>query len=145
MTPENLHPDQASSSRTEAAFGFLAGLGYQLQDRLESGGGSFRDGWRLVYATPAVNVTVQYFDMQFEVLFRRASVEAEYLFLDRELFGHRSGLQGNMFPPEKLGSIVDQTEADIREHYRAVLVGDDAEWSRIRRLVEAPKDKPRLP
>jgi hypothetical protein len=141
----DLHSDQASPSRAEAAFAFLGDLGFQLGERWVSEGGSFRDGWRLVYSAPTMTVTVQYLDMQLEVLFGRAGVEVDYLFIDRELFGRRSGLAGNMFPPQKVGEVIDRVASDIREHFNAILLGDESDWARIGRLLEAPKARARLP
>lgn len=130
----DLHPDQASPARAEAAFAFLVDVGFRLGERWVSGGSSSRDGWRLVYSTPALTVTVQYLDMQLEVLFARGGVEVDYLFIDREIFGRRSGLHGNMFPPQKVGQAIDRVAGDIREHFHSILTGDESEWARIRRL-----------
>jgi len=76
-----LRPDQASPARAEAAFAFLADLGFRPSERWVTGGQSFRDGWRLVYSAPALTVTVQYLDMQFEVLFAWAGIDVDYLFI----------------------------------------------------------------
>jgi hypothetical protein len=133
-----MHPDQASPTRAEAAFAFLADLGYLLGDEWVTGGESYRDGWRLGYASETVTITVEYLDQQLGVLFMRGEVEADYLAIDRELFGRRSGLHGDMFPPDKVGSIIDAIAADIRENYCAILRGEDAEWSRIERIVGGP-------
>ena len=141
----DLHPDQSSPARAEAAFAFLAGLGFRNVERLISGGNSFKDGWRLVYATTSVSVEVRYFDMQFEVLFSRLGVTVDYLFIDRELLGWRSGLHGNMFPADKLAVIIPQVAEDVRQHFGPVLAGEESEWARIQRLVSAPTTKARLP
>ena len=123
----------------------MADLGFRLADRRATGGQSFRDGWRLVYSAPTLTVTVQYLDMQFEVLFARAGIDVDYLFIDRELFGRRSGLHGNMFPSQNVGEVIGRVASDIREHFSSILLGDDNEWARIKRLLEAPKAKARLP
>jgi hypothetical protein len=140
-----MHRDQATPARAEEAFGFLVERGFHLHERRVSGGKSVKDGWRLDYAAPGVTVTVQYLDMEFDVLFAHAGLEVDYLFIDRELFGRRSGLQGNMFGPQTLGPIIDRVAADIREHFGPVIDGDPTEWARIRRLFEAPKTKVRRP
>ena len=132
-----LHPDQASPDRAETAFRFLDDLDFIRGDRWITGGESFRDGWRLAYVCEAVTVTVEYLDQQFEVSFMRDDVEADYLLIDRELFGQRSGLAGNMFPPDKLGQVIDAVAADIRENYGAILRGDDDVWARIEKIVRA--------
>ena len=139
------HPDQSDPTRAETAFGFLVERGYRLDERFVSGGNTFRDGWRLVYAAQGATVTVRYFDMQFEVLFSRDGIEVDYLFIDRELFGRRSGFHGNMFPPQKLGPVIDRVAADIRDHFGPVLDGGREEWARIKRRFEAPDAKARLP
>ena len=140
-----MHPDQASPGRAETAFGFLSDRGFRLQERSVSGGNTSHDGWQLVYSNNAVIVTVQYLDMQFEVFFIRAGFKADYLFLDRELFARRSGLHGSMFPPEKVGPVVDRVATNIQEQFQSILMGDDVEWARIERLVKAPASKARLP
>ena len=131
-------------ARAEESFGFLGDLGFRIAERFVTGGDTNRDGWRLVYSTSTVSVTVQYFDMQLEVLFVRSGVEADYLLIDRELLGRRSDLHGNMFPPQKLAPAIDRIAADIRAHFGAILEGDAAVWTRIQRLLEAPKDKSRM-
>lgn len=138
------HPDQATPARAEAAFGFLAELGFHLADRHVTGGKLFRDGWRLIYASPGLKLTVQYLDTQFQVLFDRGGIETDYLFIDRELFGQRSGLDGNMFRPQNLAPIIELVAADIRDHFGSVLRGDDTEWARIQRLLDAPRPKARV-
>jgi hypothetical protein len=72
-------------------------------------------------------------------------VTADYLFLDRELLGRRSGLHGNMFPADKLAAVVPQVAEAIRQDFGAVLAGEEMEWARIQRLVSAPATKARLP
>lgn len=141
----DLHPDQASPSRAEVAFAFLRELGFRLDDRWVSGGTSFRDGWRLIYSAPALTVTVQYLDQEFQVLFARAGVQVDYLFIDRELFGRRSGFHGNMFPPQKVGQAIDHQAGDIREHFGSILLGEEDVWTDIIRLLNAPKFGTRLP
>ena len=140
-----LHPDQSSPARAEAAFAFLAGLGFRNLERWISGGDSSKDGWRLVYATTSVSVEVRYLDMQFEVLFTRLGVTVDYLFIDRELLGRRSGLYGNMFPADKLAVVIPQVAEAVRQHFGPVLAGEESEWARIQRLVSAPATKARLP
>jgi hypothetical protein len=110
-----------------AEFTFLRDLGLQRVEAWETGIGSSRDGWRIRYAGRQVDVTIDYLDWQFDVVFERNGLGADYLFLDRELFGHRSGLHGNMLPPEKLPKVVAAVARDIR------------------RLAQAPREKPRLP
>lgn len=136
-----LHPDQASPGHAKAAFAFLEGLGFLIGDDWVTGGESYRDGWRLGYASETVTVTVEYLDQQLEVLFMRGNVEADYLVIDRELFGWKSGLHGDMFPPDKVGPVIDAIAVDIRDNYGAILRGEDAEWARIERIVRAPEER----
>lgn len=140
-----LHPDQASPARAEEAFAFLAGLGFRNVERWVSGGNSSKDGWRLVYATTSVSVEVRYLDTQFEVIFTRLGVTVDYLFLDRELLGWRSGLHGNMFPADRLAVVIPQVANAVRQYLGPVLAGEESEWARIQRLVSAPTTKARLP
>ena len=141
----DVHPDQASPEKAEAAFSFLSHYGLQLTERLVTGGNTVRDGWRLVYKGSALTVTVEYLDSQFELHFARAGVVVDYLFIDRELFARRSGLHGNMFVPEKLAPVIALVASDVREHFGSILEGDDKTWAHIKHLVDAPKSKARLP
>lgn len=146
MTLAEVHPQQASPAHAEAAFGFLADLGFARVERLVTGGDSFRDGWRLTYDSGELLVTVQYMDAQFEVHFRRGELDASYLFLDRELFGRRSGFGGDMFPPQKLASVIDRIADDIRTNYGNILAASPEVWRGIRRHLNALATKgPRLP
>jgi len=141
-----VHPEQAGPARAEAAFGFLISRGFACVERFVTGGHSFRDGWRLTYQSAELQVTVQYMDMQFEVHFRRGPVDASYLFIDRELFGRRSGFGGDLFPPQKLGPVIDRVADDIRGNYGQVLAASSHVWRRIQQQLEAPSTKgPRLP
>jgi len=50
-----------------------------------------------------------------------------------------------MFAPQKLAPIVDRIADDIRDHYGPILIGDEVVWGRIKKLLDAPKTKRRLP
>lgn len=141
-----VHPEQASPAHAEAAFSFLSDRGFSRVERFVTGGDGFRDGWRLTYESAELRVTVQYMDAQFEVHFSRGELDASYLFVDRELFGRRSGFGGDMFPPQKLGPVIDRIAGDIRNNYGEVLAASPEVWRRIQRQLEAPATKrPRLP
>lgn len=140
-----MHPDHESPAVAENAFGFLTALGFTLQERWLTGGQSFRDGWRLSFSGPKVQLVVQYMDYQFEVHFVREGVDVSYLQLDRDLFGRRSGFHGDMFPPQKLKAAVNRIAEDIRENYVGTLSGDDSEWEKIARLKGQPPRPRRLP
>lgn len=140
-----MHPHQAGPGVAESAFSFLTTLGFTLQERWLTGGESFRDGWRLTFSGHRVRVVVQYLDAQLEVHFVRDGVDVSYLELDRDLFGRRSGLHGDMFPPGKLEPAVRKIAEDIRENYTGTLSGDEGEWRRIARLKAEPPRPHRLP
>jgi len=140
-----LHPLQAKPDYAEGQFAFLGGLGFKQIERWISGGESFKDGWRLVYQSSPVQVVIEYFDTQFEVRFVRGSLAASYFSLDRDMFGRRSGLHGNMFSPDKLGGAINLVASDVREHYGAILAGSEDSWTRIARIVAQPAPKPYLP
>jgi hypothetical protein len=136
-----LDPLQARPDYAEKQFDFLAPLGFKQIDRWISGGESFKDGWKLIYQSNAVLVSVEYLDMQFDVCFVRNGVSASYFALDRNLFGRRSGFYGNMFPTEKLANAIDRVAADVRDHYETILTGSLDSWAAISNIVEQPESK----
>lgn len=139
-----IHPLQASPLVAETAFAFLAQLGFTVQERWITGGESFKDGWRLKFAGPNVEVVVQYMDMQFEVQFVREGIAVSYLEIDRELFDRRSGFHGDMFPVQKLEAAVNRIAEDIREHYGLIISGDEGVWKRVARIKAERPRAPRL-
>jgi hypothetical protein len=136
---------QASPELAESAFAFLAQLGFTLEERWVTGGKSFKDGWRLSFSSPQIQVVVQYMDMQFEVHFVRKGLTVSYLEIDRDLFDRRSGFHGDMFPPEKLEGAIRRIAGDIGEHYGRILTGDEVEWDRLARLKTQMRAAPGLP
>ncbi len=140
-----LHPLQASPAHAEKAFRFLTALGYQLEKREITGGQSFRDGWHLRYARPGVVVTVEYMDQQLQVRFEHAGVTSDFLSIDRGIFGSRSGLHGDMFPPQKLAAAIDLVAAQVHDDFGPILEGEEDAWHRIEQLREAPNQARRLP
>jgi hypothetical protein len=124
---------------------FLAPLGFSLQERWVPGGESFRDGWRLTFSSPKIEVIVQYIDAQFEVHFARGGLAVSYLEMDRDLFGRRSGFHGDMFPPSKLEAAIHRIAEDIRQNYGPTLTGEEGAWNQIERLRAEPPRAPRLP
>jgi hypothetical protein len=140
-----LDPIQAKPDYAEGQFAFLGGLGFRQLERWASGGQSFKDGWRLVYRSHLVEVSIEYLDAQFDVCFTRDGVAASYFTLDKDMFSRRSGFHGNMFPPEKLRGAIDRVAADVRENYGEVLKGADDPWARIAKIVDQPRPKPQLP
>jgi len=77
--------------------------------------------------------------------FHRGAQQAGYYFIDRYLFANASGFQGAMFPLDKLAAALRVVATDVREHYGAVLSGDDATWRKIVALLSAPQEKRVLP
>jgi hypothetical protein len=140
-----LDPLQAKPDYAEEQFAFLDGLGFRQIERWASGGQSFKDGWRLIYRSGLVQISIEYLDVQFDVCFVRDGVAVSYFTLDRDMFGRRSGFHGNMFPPEKLRDAIDRVASDIREHYGPILDGSDDPWTRIAQIVDQPRPKPQLP
>lgn len=140
-----VHPLQASPTVAEVAFAFLAPLGFTLQERWVTGGESYRDGRRLTFSSPKIQVIVQYLDAQFEVRFVRSGLAVSYLEMDRDLFDRRSGLHGDMFPPEKLKAAIQRIAEDIRQNYGPTLTGEEGAWDQIERLKAEPPRAPRLP
>jgi hypothetical protein len=129
----------------ELAFAFLRERGFDLRSRSPAATESFRDGWSLDYHSPSVDVRVEYLETQFNVLFTHAGTTASYLLIDRELHARRSGLHGDMFPPDKLAPVLERVAADVAHTYSEVLAGETAAWTRLKRLVEAPVEKGKLP
>jgi len=140
-----LHPLQASPAHAEEAFRFLTTLGYQLENRVITGGHTFRDGWQLRYARLGVVVTVVYTDQQLQVRLEHAGVASDFLSIDRGIFGSRSGLHGDMFPPQKLAEAIDLIAAQVHDDFRPILEGEEDAWHRIEELRQAPNHKRRLP
>jgi len=136
---------QASPDYAESSFRFLTALGFELRDRWVSGGQSFRDGWRLSYSSPLVDVVVVYLDTELDLRFTRSGISADYWKIDRLLFARRSGFHGNMFPPGKLATAIDRVSEDIRKNYGPVLACDDATWSRIASCLDTVEAKGHLP
>lgn len=62
---------------------------------------------------------------------RGVRIRASYLFLDKHLFGNRSGYQGSMFMRDKLGQVIANTATDIQQNYQQVLRGDEPTWKKI--------------
>ena len=106
---------------------------------------NFRDGWVVEYHSNPVEVRVEYLDWQFNVIFKHQTTRVSFLIVDRELHAQRSGLYGDMFPPDKLAGAIEQVAVDIRDHYSDVLTGEAATWAKLKRLSEAPATKGKLP
>jgi hypothetical protein len=160
-----VHPLQASPTMAKTAFAFLGPLGFTLQERWVTGGESFRDGWRLTFSGPTIQVIVQYMDAQFEVTFARPGIAVSYLEMDRDLFDRRSGFQGDMFPPRKLEAAINRSPrtftkttdrpsrvktvrgttslASRRSHQRRHAFRERCPTSRCRRTWSSPTLRPR--
>ena len=131
--------------QAQDAFAFLLDRGFKLNSRKPAASEAFKDGWHLEYQSPSMGVRVQYYDDQFDVIFRRDAKEALYLIIDQELYARRSGFSGDMFPREKLGPAIARIADDIAKNYSNVLSGDPILWRRIEDILAAPSAKKRLP
>jgi len=131
--------------RAQEAFAFLGHRGFTLQpppqsDRLESD-----LSWQFEYRSQSVTVRVLFDMHQFEVGFHAHATHASYQFIDREVYGRRSGFYGDMFGPDKIVAAIDQIATDVQANYGIVLSGDPALWAKIAKLKAVPAEKPRLP
>jgi hypothetical protein len=124
-------------NHAETAFAFLSAYGFELIDRFVTDGESFKDGWRLMYASPGVHVAVEYLDVEFDVRLTRGGRPVSYFALDRVLFGGRSGFHGQMFPMEKLGLVIDRVALDMKNHYEPLLRSDSDAWKEAERRLHA--------
>jgi hypothetical protein len=77
-------------------------------------GSPYRDGWRLLYTSPALTVAVEYLDMQFEVRLARADIVADYLFIDRETVRRAQRVSWQHVSPEKLAAVIEFVASDMR-------------------------------
>jgi hypothetical protein len=69
----------------------------------------------------------------------RGGRPVSYFALDRVLFGGRSGFHGRMFPPEKLGPVIDRVASDMEHHYEPLLRSDADAWDEAEmRLASTP-------
>ena len=134
-----------TKQRAQVAFAFLERGGFKL----EPGGDLSRFesdlSWELRYSSPKVAIRVLFDMHQFEVNFSAHSTRASYLFIDKELYGRRSGFYGDMFGSDKIDAAIDRIAADIEAHYQSVLEGDPELWAKICTLQRTQVEKPRLP
>jgi hypothetical protein len=79
---------------------FLRDLGLQRVEAWETGIGSSRDGWRIRYAGRQVDVTIDYLDWQFDVVFERTGPGGRLPVPGSRALRSSQGLHGNMLPPE---------------------------------------------
>jgi len=129
----------------ERCFAFTRERGFELVNRVPAPNDNFRQGWVLEYRSRLVEIRIEYLDWQFHVIFTHGPTKASYLMIDRELHVRRSGLYGDMFPPEKLAGAIEHVAADIRANYADVLAGEDSIWAKLKRLSDAPTAKGKLP
>ena len=129
----------------QAAFAFLEQRGFTLQPADDITRFESDLSWHFEYRSPKVAVRILFDMHQFEVGFTADSTRSSYLFIDRELYGRRSGFHGDMFGPDNIDSAIIQIAADIEAHYGQVLAGDRVIWDKISKLQHAPVEKPRFP
>lgn len=103
---------QELSDRTEGAFGFLSGAGFELRKRKFVSPESFKGGFVLTYAGLGGEIVVQYLDMQLEISRK-----------GQELFGRRThpGFSGNTFSRDHLIQYVDEIGDIVK---KAIVEGD---------------------
>ena len=117
-----------------------------MESEHEGGYASLASGFNITYVSKAVAVVIGYGAMEFEVLFKKGKISADYLLLDHDLYANASGLAGPMFPIDKLAPVIGAVAKDIETNYEAVLRGDAAVWQRIEKLISAKREwKPYLP
>jgi len=127
-------------------FGFLSALGFSIESESEGTYVSFKDGFCVSYLSKDISLSVAYYDMELEIVFKRGRIAASYIFLDHNLHGNASGWAGVMFPVEKLAPVIEDAARDIEAHYEPVLRGDPSVWQKIEKLVSAPTEHgPHLP
>ena len=144
-TPITLEYAQSLFGLAKSEFAFLIEQGFTLVEEQPTRSVSFRDGFHLRNARHPVDLVVDYYDMELLPTFHRGTQRAGYYFIDRYLFSNASGFGGAMFPLDKLAAALRVVATDIREHYGAVLSGDDATWRKIVALLNAPRVKGVLP
>jgi hypothetical protein len=113
------------------SFSFLTNSGFSLISERCPQTNSFKDGFSFIYRNELISIQIEYYDMEFSVLFIKENHNISYLFIDKHLFSNRSGLQGNMFPRNKLLSVVNRTAIDIEENYQSILNAEDAIWQKL--------------
>ncbi len=144
-TPITLEYARSFFDLAKREFAFLTEQGFTLAEERPTQSISFKDGFHLRYARHPVDVVVDYYDMELVPVFHRGAQQCDYYFIDHYLFTNASGFHGAMFPLDKLAAALRVVATDIREHYGAVLSGDDATWKKIVTLRNAPREKRGLP
>ena len=129
----------------QRAFAFLEQRGFILQPANDLSRFESDLGWHLEYRSPTVTVRILFDMHQFEVGFSAYSTRSSYQFIDRELYGRRSGFHGDMFGPDKIVSAITQIAADVEANYALALDGNPAFWDKVSKLQQAPVQKVRLP
>lgn len=112
-------------------FSFLTSLGFSLVSEKFPQTNSFKDGFSFKYVKEPISVQIQYYDMEFNILFTQENQSIPFLFIDKYLFNNRSGFQGNMFPREKLLNAVTRTATDIGQNYQSILKGEELVWQKL--------------
>lgn len=126
-------------------FGFLESTGLELTEENWPSGDSFKDGFSLTYTGSKVSVVVEYYDMEFDVVFQNGNEKISYLFIDYELMSHQSGLGGCMFTRGKLPSVMERVSKDIQQNYSQVISGNQELWEKVIAKWHSPREKKKLP
>ena len=144
MTPiPRVRPQFLAQAKRE--FGFVTTMGFAVQEEHEGTYASFKEGFHIIYRSPAVLFRVEYYEMEFIPSFQHQGIVVSYYFIDTCVFANVSGFAGPMFPVDKLGPVITRISADIAQHYRAVLAGETEIWRKLTALAKAPREKPKLP
>ena len=139
-------PVEQSLAHAAEVFAFLGPLGFEPAGHELLGlPASFRSGWTLRLAGPALAVRLLYSDWQLEVWLERGTGERLEFFTLDALQGRPSGYQGNMFPPDKLPAALTRVAAELRSRWLPLLQRDDSAWRAALRQMTAPVEKRRLP
>lgn len=126
-------------------FAFLTDFGFRVSSEKEGRYTSFHETvFDVRYTNSVVEVQVQFYDLQLDVVFAHGAVTSTYLFIYKYMFSNASGFAGNMF--SDVPSAIAHIAADIQSHYGPLLSGDRQMWQKLDRLASAPKpNRPYLP
>jgi hypothetical protein len=125
------------------SFTFLASFGFSLVSEKFPSTDSFKDGFSFKYIKKPVSITIQYYDMEYDIFFNMGNLSVSYVFIDKYLFSNRTGFQGNMFPREKLRNVITQTANDIEQNYQSIIKGNRTIWKKLEDLLREKEESER--
>jgi hypothetical protein len=121
------------SKKVKQAFDFLFAYEFILIKESLPKSLDYRDGFIFNYQGP-IQLDIEYYEMVLNISFKNKGACTTYLFLDKYLFDNRSGLQGNMFPRDKLEKKALEIAEDIHQNYKLILLGNESIWQKIRNI-----------